>query len=763
MNIIKHALLFSVFGMMSAFSLLAGDGRGATGGLINEIQPVPIDETKPVRIEIQNDWAERTIDISGWQLKDIKGNTFVIPKTLPTVPAGAWVILEFGGTPANPPPQDDLDFTDDNTARLHCFEPWAANAFRGLDNECALFAPPDHAGDPMVLQDFIAWIPKASVTAEELAARPPTSSYALAVAQEWERLIIPTQIDATKDPATPWRILQPGGSLAKIIMPKTMDCYFWVFTTSGVDGFGKENVLPSPKPLAPAEHVQIQTRATNKRVSFSWVGWPNFQGGNRSHYRLQVSRNNAFTDVVIDEIMKEDSDGWADASPNTFHIDEADLDLGVGKYAGGERCIRAADGSSPVRLSPGKYFWRIRSESESVYPWSATTEFDVVNNPDYKKNAWTLPQAGHNILGGTLSSLLITEIQPVPLDDDKPVQIELYNNSDQAINASGWQLKNMSGVTYTLPTLPPMPSKAFIVIAFGGTAGDPPPQDDLSFAGDNVVRIHCLANETANMFRDRMEECALYSPNQEGVPGVLKDYVFWCPFGGTPATLTEDGVMPIESSYPKALELGLWKDGKSLGVGDDNYEKRAGELGPYYLFYLLRGGSYARRDFGRRITPDEEWGKKHPNDVNFGAENSWYHPRVTEPAEVLEEKHVCWLYSQTETKKVKFTFSGNRDLGGVFRLQFSRVKDFQTLISDEVLDVEAEYEEESPLEIDVAKGSISLFKELSVGAMGQDPATYYFRVREESATHQGTWRVGVVILERVVLDEDAGQDDPFDN
>jgi hypothetical protein len=760
MNIFKSASFFLAFLVVSWSSVLAGDSRGRYGGSIYEIQPVPIDAAHPVKIEIKNDYG-RDLDMTGWQIKDVNGNTFTFPNTLPAIPPDAFVVVEFGGTPANPPPQDDSDFTDDKMARIHCFEPWAATAFRGVDNECALFAPPDQPGDPMVLQDFIAWIPKASVTAEELAARPPTSSYALAVAEEWERLIMPTQLDEVVNPATPWRQLQPGGSLAKIIMPKNDNDYFRIFSNPGVDGFGKDTVLPAPIPLMPAEHAQIQTRAASKRVAFSWIGWPMFMPGPvRSHYRLQVSKNNTFTDVVIDEIMGEDSGRYlmkADDSPNRFHIDEADKVLGKENYAGGERCTRMSDSAFPVRLLPGKYFWRVRSEDYSVYPWSATTEFDVIHNPDYNKNAWTLPQAGHNILGGTLSSLLITEIQPVPLDNDKPVQIELYNNDTQAIDVSGWQLKNMSGVPYTLPTLPPMPSKAFIVIAFGGTPGDPLPPDDLSFEGDNLVRIHCFAAGAAAMFRSRHNECALYSPVQEGIPGVLKDYVYWNPFGGTPATLNND-VMPAQASYPKALELGLWKDGEFLGVGDDRYEERvaAQEIGPFYLFYLLPGGSYARRDFGRRMTITGEWAKKEPEDTNFGLENCWDPPRILSPDGSGNSKNVVWIYSQTDAEKVRFAFSGCRDTGGVFRLQISNAKDFQALLADDVLDVEAEHEEENPLTLNAPNGSISLSKELNAGALGQeDPSIYYFRVREESAAHQGKWNTGVVAIKRVLKIENG--------
>ena len=65
-------------------------------------------------VELQNRGTE-PVSIAGWSLTDEDGNWYDFPRSLPELPAGAFVVVIFDGLGSS---QDDRDFGD-NVAILH--------------------------------------------------------------------------------------------------------------------------------------------------------------------------------------------------------------------------------------------------------------------------------------------------------------------------------------------------------------------------------------------------------------------------------------------------------------------------------------------------------------------------------------------------------------------------------------------------------------------------------------------------------------------
>lgn len=97
-----------------------------------------------------SDAVQGAVDISGWELTDGDGNTYVIPAALPPVPPRAFVRILFDGQGSG---ADDYSF-DDGLAVLHSGQS-LINVFEDAADQVALYAGDARNSDSV--RGFVAW------------------------------------------------------------------------------------------------------------------------------------------------------------------------------------------------------------------------------------------------------------------------------------------------------------------------------------------------------------------------------------------------------------------------------------------------------------------------------------------------------------------------------------------------------------------------------------------------------------------------------
>ncbi len=311
-----------------------------------EVSGVPSGEEPPTWVELFN-FGEEAVDMRGWCLADSTGIRYLLPEDLPPVPAQGLILVTFQGPASRE--QDDKDFEGDNLAHVYAREEGAFHAFRGPVGECALYASQQGREEDLV--DYVCW-----GASRDTAIAQQISRTGLSV-MRWP--VFPV------DPE-PGEIVYPdGGSIGRPIFRKPVfdretgkvtvdpsgdwDIYFPEAISPG-----KRNTWPSLLPHYPWPGATASFQE-DEGAKFVWR-WPaslsllppEAKQNWRDH--IQVATDPEFKNLVVDAYRTEP---WG---------------------------FRPA-----VPPDPGKYYWRVRSETDTdVTPWSPIIQFTVV--PPAKTN-----------------------------------------------------------------------------------------------------------------------------------------------------------------------------------------------------------------------------------------------------------------------------------------------------------------------------------------------------------------------------------------
>lgn len=287
---------------------------------LSEIQMLPQHTNDPVRIELVNR-SEQSVDMSGWHMIDGYGHRYNFPKSL-TVPKGALIVVAFGSEQVKG--KDDLGFSD-NVAYLYCNEPWSQNAFRGMKNECALYAPPAEGEQGGKVQDYLQW---GSWTSESEAFKQSVDN------KLWSVLDFVLPNDDETIPGG--RCMRPGESLARRDFERQwMMSTTWFINDLNDVSFGVTNLWPVPRLLFP--HDKMTHEPINPRI-FIWDA----TCGTNNTFLFQISTNKNFVDVIFETETKEQQL----------------------KYT----------------ITEGKYYWRVCINAQKAErKWSNVSVFKVVD------------------------------------------------------------------------------------------------------------------------------------------------------------------------------------------------------------------------------------------------------------------------------------------------------------------------------------------------------------------------------------------------
>ncbi len=313
-------VLWAVLFGLTSTSTRAGSNR--SGLVINEVVFHPAAPAQPVQVELLNR-ASKSIDVSGYCLLDQDRNAYVLPP-LPLMPPAAFVVVQFWPSLGRQE-RNVLTFAK-GVVWLQCRAEWAGKAFRGNENECALYSRAGQdAGD---MQDFVRW------------GRRPRSNPApasVAQAQAIERgLWAAGQALYVADPAPGDEApVQPGGSIAwrRLAAGRFARPEWFIYAPRDVS-IGSPNPYPIPVPFHPWPNAGFSLEGEMK---FLWRDVSNEYEG----FRVQVARDDAFKDTVLDKCTTE-------AVP-------------------------------ALALKPGKYYWRVRHESgKDTGEWCSSVVFEIL-------------------------------------------------------------------------------------------------------------------------------------------------------------------------------------------------------------------------------------------------------------------------------------------------------------------------------------------------------------------------------------------------
>jgi hypothetical protein len=283
--------------------------------------------------------------------------------------------------------------------------------------------------------------------------------------------------------------------------------------------------------------------------------------------------------------------------------------------------------------------------------------------------------------------LVLSEIVYWPAKPGLPVQIELWNRGEKAIDASGWSLVDKDEHAYVIPVGTLVPPGGFLVVQFGPKVQTQP--TDIPPSSGSAPYLNCAAEWAGKAFRGHENECALYSSAQRG-SSHLEDFVRW-------GRRSASNPAPDTTAHTHALERSMWAKGHGVYVGND---LRPGDSPP-----LIAGGSIAwkPRRAGRPL--GGQWYINTPDNVTMGAPNRWPMPVIQSP----------WGDQISfEGQKQRFSWRGETDEDGIYHVQVSTDPDFRQLILE--------------------KGTRSDPVEKVL-----EPGKYYWRVREESGGSTGKW------------------------
>ena len=224
-------------------------------------------------IELKNGGAA-PVHVAGCGLTDEDENWYVLPATLPDMPAGAFLVVLFDG---QGPAADDLDFSD-NVATVHS-QPWLINIFEDGADQAALYNPPSYAISGII--SFVAW-----------GADPKADDDLAVTAGVWGEGLYKDlrQIgDETLQPVYPGRSLGllPGGAAS--FSPDNWVHYHVVEVTQGQD-----NPVPG---IAGSDSA---SGATIDSATFA-IGWPRVEGATAYHF--QMDNDSAFSSPEYDLML----------------------------------------------------------------------------------------------------------------------------------------------------------------------------------------------------------------------------------------------------------------------------------------------------------------------------------------------------------------------------------------------------------------------------------------------------------------------------
>ena len=241
---------------------------------------VVINEVLPIAGASGGEWVElhnlgphpTTLDL--YELTDEDGNVYVIPRALPDMPPGAFLVVYFDGTGSG---YDDYDFSD-NLATLHS-PPGVVDIFEDDSDQCALYRASVRSLYTIV--DFVAWgnLPGAD---DDVAAE----------AGLWidESFTGPTEVS-------------PGGvALAEdgsVGLYTAIDCdapACWRTYLAAETTPGEANGGTAPRLVSPPDN----TTMPNTEISFAWFGV-----AEALTYTLQVDDDPGFGSPAVDVQVTE--------------------------------------------------------------------------------------------------------------------------------------------------------------------------------------------------------------------------------------------------------------------------------------------------------------------------------------------------------------------------------------------------------------------------------------------------------------------------
>jgi hypothetical protein len=288
--------------------------------VLSEIQFLPATQNGIVKIELYN-CSDKDVAFSGWFLIDQDMNKYTFPD-MPPIPPGAFIVVSFGQGAEKG--KDDKSFIN-NVALLHCTESWANNSFRGMENECALFAV---RNGEVKIKDFVRWGRRSRTDSIE-----PSAAQSQAIKAKMWKSGLAVYVGKDLRPGDPPPIA-PGGSIAR----KTFECKSFINQEWGIVipadvSMGSINLCQTPYLVFPHQKLRLSLEG---KLRFTWEG--TLRKGCTFH--IQVASNSSFEKLVIEEETTS--------------------------------CFLEKE------ISAGKYFWRARVKSqESIGKWSEPVEFEI--------------------------------------------------------------------------------------------------------------------------------------------------------------------------------------------------------------------------------------------------------------------------------------------------------------------------------------------------------------------------------------------------
>lgn len=124
------------------------------------------------------------------------------------------------------------------------------------------------------------------------------------------------------------------------------------------------------------------------------------------------------------------------------------------------------------------------------------------------------------------SEFRLSELSPVPREDQWPTWLELCNQGQDPVKVCGWCLSDATGAVYAFPPdMKPVPAHAFVLLIFSSATTPLPP--NLNAARD-CIKLY--AGATFRQFiRGNTNECALYAAATPAADKII-DFIAW---GGT--------------------------------------------------------------------------------------------------------------------------------------------------------------------------------------------------------------------------------------
>ena len=262
---------------------------------INEVMYYP-DTGAYEWVELWNG-GSTTVDIRGYRLTDEDDNWYRVPPALPSVPAGAFVVVIFDGLGSG---DDDYDFGD-NLATLHS-EPGMVGIFEDGGDQCSLYRPSHSIYLPLIVRNHSSVASAHTVSATPQPAVRATSGVSSMVAflawgappdgDEANAALAglwPEEVYVGTAPSPGGPGLQPGGSLGlrsaeSTGIPNDWSIYYPEETTQGA-----ANAVPGPIFYNPPDGISV----CDHQITFGW------SGENAAGYHFEVDDDPAFGSPML--------------------------------------------------------------------------------------------------------------------------------------------------------------------------------------------------------------------------------------------------------------------------------------------------------------------------------------------------------------------------------------------------------------------------------------------------------------------------------